>query len=69
MLAYPGIQMLDVMGPLEVFWRTSRWLKDHGQRSDDANHVEIVGLNRGAFRASSGQSRQYTAKLSLVRAD
>ena len=54
MLAYPGFQMLDVMGPLEVFARTSRWLRDRGKRNDDAYSVEILGLKRGAFRASSG---------------
>lgn len=54
MLAYPALQMLDAMGPLEVFSRTSRWLKDHGMRGDDAYSVEIIGLRRGAFRASSG---------------
>ena len=54
MLAYPGIQVLDVMGPLEVFSRTSRWLRDNGKRRDDAYSVEIIGLKRGAFRASSG---------------
>ena len=54
MLAYPGIQMLDVMGPLEVFARTSRWLRDRGKRNHDAYSVEILGLERGAFRASSG---------------
>ncbi len=54
MLAYPGIQMLDVMGPLEVFSRTSRWLKENGKRDDDAYSVEIVGLTRGPFQASSG---------------
>jgi transcriptional regulator GlxA family with amidase domain len=54
MLAYPGIQMLDVMGPLEVFSRTSRWLKEHHVRSDDAYGVEIIGLTRGPFEASSG---------------
>ena len=54
MLAYPGIQMLDVMGPLEVFSRTSRWLKDHGRRTDDAYSLEILGLRRGPFLASSG---------------
>jgi transcriptional regulator GlxA family with amidase domain len=54
MLAYPDIQMLDVMGPLEVFSRTSRWLKDHGRRADDAYSVEIIGVKRGPFRASSG---------------
>jgi transcriptional regulator GlxA family with amidase domain len=54
MLAYPDIQMLDVMGPLEVFSRTSRWLTDHGNRNDDAYSVEIIGLKRGALTASSG---------------
>src|SRR5207247_1278035 len=54
MLAYPDIQMLDVMGPLEVFSRTSRWLKDNGRREDDAYTLEILGLKRGSFRASSG---------------
>jgi transcriptional regulator GlxA family with amidase domain len=54
MLAYPDIQILDVMGPLEVFARTSRWLKEHGHRRDDAYTVEILGLTRGAFPASSG---------------
>ena len=54
MLAYPGAQILDVVGPLEVFSRTARWLKDHGKREDDAYTVEIVGLRRGAFRVSSG---------------
>jgi transcriptional regulator GlxA family with amidase domain len=54
MLAYPGIQMLDVMGPLEVFSRTSRWLRDTGKRGDDAYNLEIVGMKRGVFHASSG---------------
>jgi transcriptional regulator GlxA family with amidase domain len=54
MLAFPEVQVLDVMGPLEVFSRTARWLRDHGKRSDLAYEVEIVGLARGAFRASSG---------------
>ncbi|RKH13391.1 GlxA family transcriptional regulator [Corallococcus sp. CA053C] len=54
MLAYPDVQMLDVTGPLEVFARTSRWLKEKGLREDDAYSVEIIGLKRGAFPASSG---------------
>ena len=55
MLAYPDIQILDVTGPLEVFARTSRWLRDQGLRPrDDAYTVEIIGLERGAFAASSG---------------
>jgi len=46
--------MLDVAGPLEVFSRTTRWLKDTGRRSDDAYRVEVIGLSRGAFICSSG---------------
>ena len=54
MLAYPDFQILDVTGPLEVFSRTSRWLREHGHRTDDAYSVEIAGLKRGALCASSG---------------
>jgi len=54
MLAFPNVQVLDVMGPLEVFSRTSRWLRDHGKRPDHAYVVEIVGLKRGVFHTSSG---------------
>jgi transcriptional regulator GlxA family with amidase domain len=53
-LAYPDVQILDVVGPLEVFARTSRWLRDHRRHERDAYDVEIVGLARGAFRTSSG---------------
>jgi transcriptional regulator GlxA family with amidase domain len=54
MLAFPDVQILDVTGPLEVFSRTSRWLRSEGRRKDEAYSVEIIGLKRGAFRASSG---------------
>jgi transcriptional regulator GlxA family with amidase domain len=54
MLAYPDVQILDVVGPLEVFSRTARWLRDHAGRKSPAYSVEIVGVERGPFRASSG---------------
>jgi transcriptional regulator GlxA family with amidase domain len=54
MLAYPDIQVLDAIGPLEVFARTSRWLQEEAGWRDDAYSVEIIGLRRGPFRASSG---------------
>jgi transcriptional regulator GlxA family with amidase domain len=54
MLAFPNVQVLDVTGPLEVFSRASRWLRDHGMRADHAYAVEIIGLRRGWFRTSSG---------------
>jgi len=54
MLAFPNVQVLDVTGPLEVFSRTARWLRDNGHRKDLAYEVEIIGLERGWFRTSSG---------------
>jgi transcriptional regulator GlxA family with amidase domain len=54
MLAFPDVQILDVIGPLEVFARTSRLLREQHGRSREAYSVEILGLKRGAFRASSG---------------
>jgi transcriptional regulator GlxA family with amidase domain len=54
MLAYPDVQILDVVGPLEVFARASRLLREHLGARGDAYIVEIVALSRGAFRASSG---------------
>jgi transcriptional regulator GlxA family with amidase domain len=53
-LAFPNVQVLDVVGPLEVFSRTSRWLRDHGKRAEHVYQVEIIGLKRGPFRTSSG---------------
>ncbi|MCY1016129.1 GlxA family transcriptional regulator [Pyxidicoccus sp. MSG2] len=67
MLAYPDVQMLDVMGPLEVFARASRWLKDSGLRGDDAYQVEIIGLKRGAFPASSGLRLHADRRFDEVR--
>jgi len=54
MLAHPDTQVLDIMGPLEVFSRTTRWLKDEGGWTRDAYSVEILGLRKGPFRVSSG---------------
>jgi transcriptional regulator GlxA family with amidase domain len=54
MLVYPDIQMLDVMGPLEVFSRASRILVERGLCKGDAYVVEIVAPRRGLVRASSG---------------
>jgi len=54
MLAFPDVQVLDVMGPLEVFSRASRWLCDNGRRNTHAYRVEIIGPQRGPFLTSSG---------------
>ncbi len=54
MLAYSDTQVLDVVGPLEVFSRASRLLKDTRPELPDAYTVEILGLARGSFQVSSG---------------
>lgn len=54
MVAFPDVQILDVAGPLEVFARASRWLREVGQRRDDAYRVEILGFGGGLFAASCG---------------
>jgi transcriptional regulator GlxA family with amidase domain len=54
MLAYPDAQVLDVTGPLEVFGRAARWIRDHGLSRELAYRVEIVAPRAGAFATSSG---------------
>jgi transcriptional regulator GlxA family with amidase domain len=53
MLAYPGAQMLDVAGPLEVFARTSRWIEEHHGRQA-AYLVEVVASEGGEVEMSNG---------------
>jgi len=53
MVAYPGIQLLDVVGPLEVFAAANEALADAGE-SEPAYHFEIAGSGPGTVRASSG---------------
>jgi transcriptional regulator GlxA family with amidase domain len=54
MLAFPDAQMLDVTGPLEVFARTARWLRDTWGSQDLAYSVEVVAATAGPVRMSSG---------------
>lgn len=52
-LAFPDAQILDVTGPLEVFSRTSRWLRDTW-KAPEAYRIELLGLRSGPFRTSGG---------------
>ncbi len=52
-LAYPGVQSLDVVGPLEVFGRTSRWLDDEG-RPGPRYRPLVLAPRRGPLATSSG---------------
>lgn len=54
MIAFPDAQTLDVVGPLEVFARTTRWLNDHGVTDEAAYSVEIAAGQPGVLLMSSG---------------
>ncbi len=64
MFGFPGAQILDVTGPLEVFARTARWLREHRGIRPDAYTVELVAETKGPILMSSGlgviASRRYT---------
>ncbi len=46
-LAPPGVQSLDVVGPAEVFWEAARRLGD-----PDAYQVQVVGINGDPIRGT-----------------
>jgi transcriptional regulator GlxA family with amidase domain len=54
MLAFPGVQVLDVTGPLEVFGCAARLLEERGRTGPPAYTVEIVAGSAGPFASSSG---------------
>jgi len=53
-LAYPGVQLLDIVGPLEAFNLASQQLADDGEVREHAYHVTVVGKDRSAVRSMSG---------------
>lgn len=54
MIAYPDAQVLDVVGPLEVFSRTARLLQAEKRTRRPAYAVEIAGEAAGPVTMSSG---------------
>lgn len=54
MFAYPDAQIVDVTGPLEVFSRAARWLRDEKKTKGLAYSVEIMAACAGPVRMSSG---------------
>ena len=54
MVAFPDAQVLDVVGPLEVFSRTARLLESEGRTRRPAYAVEVVADEAGAVAMSSG---------------
>ena len=49
-IAYPGVQILDVTGPLEVFAAAGRLVARHGP----SYTVEVLAARAGAIRTQSG---------------
>ena len=54
LLGYPDAQILDVVGPLEVFARTARWLSDRRLVSGPVYETELIGLTAGPIATSGG---------------
>ena len=53
LFAYPDVQALDLSGPLEMFARATRLLRDEG-RSHPGYSPIVVGTRTGPITASSG---------------
>jgi transcriptional regulator GlxA family with amidase domain len=62
LLAFPGVQLLDVAGPADVFAEASRQL---GKSS--AYRVEVIGVAAGQVRSSSGLRLALDATVSTHR--
>ena len=57
-LAYPGVQLLDIVGPLEAFNLASQQLLDDGDIREHAYRVSVVGKRRSGVRSMSGLTVQ-----------
>ena len=70
MVAYPGVQSLDVVGPLEVFSTANRFDR-HGAMVNDgrasAYRVDVVTTTGSPFAASSGLTMLPTRRLDQLR--
>jgi transcriptional regulator GlxA family with amidase domain len=53
-LAYPGVQLLDIIGPLEAFNLASQQLIDDGEREAQSYKVEIIARESAPVRSMSG---------------
>jgi transcriptional regulator GlxA family with amidase domain len=62
MVAYPGAQVLDVVGPLEVFSRADRWFRETMGRNAITYETEVVAAAAGPIAMS--QSLQLVATRS-----
>ena len=54
MVAFPNAQILDVVGPLEVFSRAGRIITDEGRRGPSPYKLELLAPSAGKVVTSSG---------------
>jgi transcriptional regulator GlxA family with amidase domain len=64
-VVYPGLQSLDLCGPLEVFQGANRWLQREGR--PPAYQLTIAGVGRGVLRSSAGIGLIPDAPLGGIR--
>lgn len=67
MVVFPDVQILDVMGPLEVFGSASRLLAARANGPIEAYRVEVVATRAGTLRCSSGMRLVADRSLRSVR--
>jgi transcriptional regulator GlxA family with amidase domain len=53
-VAYPGVQVLDVTGPLEVFAGAARLIGERDPSRAPAYAIEVLAARAGAIRTQSG---------------
>jgi transcriptional regulator GlxA family with amidase domain len=53
-VAFPDVQILDVVGPLAIFGDVARWARDRGMASAVQYEVEVLAPEAGPLRTSSG---------------
>ncbi|QSQ24590.1 DJ-1/PfpI family protein [Pyxidicoccus parkwayensis] len=54
LLAFDDAQVLDITGPLEVFGRASRWLREEHGATGDRYTLELISAHGSVLRSSSG---------------
>lgn len=67
MVAFEGAQILDVVGPLEVFARAGRYLSEEGRRGPPPYQVEILARRAGPVTTSSGLDLVAARRFTDVR--
>jgi transcriptional regulator GlxA family with amidase domain len=53
-LAYPGVQILDVTGPLEVFARAGEVAVERGMAAASPYRIQVLAPDAGPLRSASG---------------